>query len=295
QGDESEKLLKWLNLGGLGRLRRALGEPFLHFALMAALLFGANRWLNPGAGLAGTRIEVGEADIERLRQLALKQYGAAHDPARLRELVRAYVREEVLVREALAAGLDRDDVVVRHRLVQKIEFLAQAGVRSPGEAELRAYYDAHLDAYLAPAETAFEQLYFSPERHGAQAQALAKDALRSLREGRQAKGDPSMLARSQPGQAQAQLARDFGAGFATALQDVAPGQWSGPLASALGWHVVRVGARQAARHEPFEAVRERVRADLGNEMLRQARERAYVQARARYRVTLAEPALEPVP
>ena len=40
-------------------------------------------------------------------------------------MVADYVREDVLVREALALGLDRDDTIVRRRLRQKMEFISE--------------------------------------------------------------------------------------------------------------------------------------------------------------------------
>jgi hypothetical protein len=38
--------------------------------------------------------------------------------------VRDYIREEAAYREALALGLDRDDMIVRRRLRQKLEFVS---------------------------------------------------------------------------------------------------------------------------------------------------------------------------
>lgn len=40
------------------------------------------------------------------------------------ELIEDHIRDEVFYREGRAAGLDRDDVIIRRRVRQKMEFLA---------------------------------------------------------------------------------------------------------------------------------------------------------------------------
>src|SRR6516225_6590729 len=120
-------------------LRRLLAEPFLHFVALGALIFAAQAVLQHDP----LRVEVSAADIERLRGLALKQWGHEPDAARMNEMVQDFVREEVLYREAVAQGLERDDVVVRRRLAQKMEFVAQDGLRAPSDDELRAFYAVH--------------------------------------------------------------------------------------------------------------------------------------------------------
>ncbi len=264
------------------RWRRLLAEPLVHFAALAAAFFVLYAVLHQPAG---ADIVVTDADVERLRLLAVKQYGANPDPARLREIVRSFVREEVLYREAQAMGLDRDDVIVRRRLVQKFDYLAQAEVMTPTENELAAYYATRRDAYAAPVLHSFEQIHFSA-RHPGDADVRARAALVRLQAGQAVDGDPSMLARAQPRMSQQDIARDFGADFAAAVAQLAPGQWHGPLKTATGLHLVRVGQRSAAAFQPLDAVRDAVKADLTNERLQQAREQAYARVRKSYRITM---------
>ena len=64
-------------------------------------------------------------------------------------LVRDYIREEVMYREALALGLDRDDTIVRRRLQQKLEFLSEdlAVVGEPTEQELDQFLTQHPESF----------------------------------------------------------------------------------------------------------------------------------------------------
>ena len=52
-------------------------------------------------------------------------------PEELRQLVEDKAREEVLYREALALGLDKDDTIVKRRMAQKMQFLAEDVAAAP--------------------------------------------------------------------------------------------------------------------------------------------------------------------
>lgn len=269
-------------------LRTAARDPLLHFLLLGALLFAAYGLAHRG-GDASRRVDVSDADLARLATLSERQWGHAPSAAELAVQAEAWVREEVLVREAKALGLDQDDVVLRRRLAQKMEFLSQESLRAPSEAELHDHWRRHPDRYAQPAALAFEQLYFSPARRGAKAAlADAERALQALRAGKPAPpGDPLMLPLRQLPAEHAMLARDYGDAFANLLAAQPPGTWTGPHESPLGWHLVRVTERTDAGAAPFEAVRQQVEIDLGNERVAAAREAAYLQLRARYDVRIA--------
>ena len=71
------------------------------------------------------------------------------------------MREEVFYREGLALGLDRDDLVVRNRVKQKMEVLGEdAMAAEPSEADLQKYLDEHREVFAIPAALSFEQVYF---------------------------------------------------------------------------------------------------------------------------------------
>ena len=135
-------------------LRRIAREPFVHFVFLGAATFAIHAALAPGDE---RRIDVTRSDIEHLRAASIRQWGRDPGPSQMRVLVNGYVREEVLYREALAEGLDKDDVVIRRRLAQKMEFLAQSSVAEPTEAELRGYFRAHADRYAR--ERTFEEAH----------------------------------------------------------------------------------------------------------------------------------------
>ena len=118
-------------------LKRILSEPLHHFLLLGVAIFALYAWLGGDARDPDRRIVVSAAEAAQLVDLFSMRWSRPPTPQELRGLVDARVREEVLYREALALGLDRDDTIVRRRLAQKIDFLLEdLGSRAePGEGE----------------------------------------------------------------------------------------------------------------------------------------------------------------
>ena len=270
----------------LGRWLRT--EPMVHFIGLGVVIFAVYGLFSPVDLRADSRIEITVQDLQRLHDLSVKQWGQEPNAQTLHGLVQAYVREEVLYREARAQGLDRDDVIVRRRLAQKMEFIANQDMGAIDDSALLAYYREHPAQYSSSEQLDFEQRFFAPKHR-----AVASLALSSLRAGQAVAGDPSMLAARSNGQDLEQVQKDYGAAFAQSLFALATRQWTGPLESAHGLHLVRVTRRTAPQVLPLEAVRARVLADASRQAVEKAREDAYASILARYTVTLPElPAAE---
>ncbi len=116
-----------------GGLVRFVREPLVHFLLLGAALYWVASPSQRSVPARQTRIEVPAAEVRRMREEWTMQWHRPPRPRELQNLIDEYVREEVLYREAMAMGLDRNDDVVRRRLVQKMEFLEQSGSAAPTE------------------------------------------------------------------------------------------------------------------------------------------------------------------
>jgi hypothetical protein len=258
-------------------------EPFIHFVLLGACIFAAYAlWgLDRGTEL---HIRVSQADQERLRTVARQQWGKDPDAVQMRALVDQHIREEVLYREALTLELQRDDVIVRRRLVQKMEYLAQEDATQTSESQLREYFATHSDQYAALEVVDLQMLYFDPARRGASAKQDALLALQKAQSGQSVLGDPFMLGTLLSGQSLPMLERDFGPGFARAVANLPTGLWSGPVESVHGWHLVQVVRQPVSPAVRFEDVRERVASDLTHSVGNAASDAAYARLRARYSI-----------
>jgi peptidyl-prolyl cis-trans isomerase C len=195
----------------------------------------------------------------------------------------------VLMREAVALGLDQGDRVIRQRLAQKLEMtLAEiAALEVPGEAELRAFHAARLDTYTAPQRVSFTHRFVDAKRHGDDLPQAAQSLARAL-----GAGDPFHAPLTLTEAVPEQLARVFGPGFRDAVLQLAEqagagAGWSSPLASPWGLHLVRIDAYAPARLEEFDEVRERVLADWRRDAVERAQASRIDAMRARYTVEIA--------
>lgn len=239
------------------------------------------------------RALVPEVDDELLYRAALARGYAEDDPVVFRRLVQnlrfadvegeADPRDDTeIYRDAIAMGLHETDIVVRRRLVQRmrLELESVAAEAAPDDPELRAFYERHAERYRSPARTRLLQLYYARENED-----RARADLASLRrdgappEDAGSRGDPFLLSAEQPSQTRKELADRFGGSFADDAFAAAPGEWSGPIESAYGLHLVFVHERTAERALDFEEVRGPVR----HAVSAQRREDALEQALARLR------------
>src|SRR4030095_16692680 len=147
-----------------------LREPLLHFIVLGLLLFVFDRALGSRSDAASSlaRIALTEGDLRQLHVAWMAQWQRAPTPEEMRNLVASRVREEILYREALGLGLDKDDTIIRRRLAQKMEFLADdaSSLREPSRAELQAWYGKNGERFVLPARISFHHLYFSVDRRG---------------------------------------------------------------------------------------------------------------------------------
>jgi hypothetical protein len=245
----------------LNFLRAAIREPLLHFVLIGAVLFAFTAWRQHRQDAA--EIRIGSGEIAQLAAFWETQAQRKPTAEELRGLIEERIDEEVLAREAVRLGLDRDDVIIRRRLAQKMAFVSDdlAVVTEPAEAELRAYFDAHKEGYTTPDLYALRHVFFNPDRHGMALDADAQRALQRLTRGANANdvGDPFMLPRELADVSRDDIARDFGSAFADAVTSSMPGAWAGPVRSPFGVHLVKLESHTPSSAARFEDVRDRVR------------------------------------
>jgi peptidyl-prolyl cis-trans isomerase C len=281
-----------------GRFSRWLREPLMLFLVVGVALFAVFRAVHPEAfnRAASNRIVLTPDDLRQMSVQWAAQGRPQLTPAEWRSLIDTKVREEVLFREAVALGLDRDDTIVKRRMVQKMEFLAQdvAAAREPTSADLRQWFGENTARFVLPPRISFRHLYFSFDKRGQRARddaGLALRGLGSLTVGSPAASklaDPFMFQDEYAERTPDQIAKEFGPAFARSLFQLKPGAWQGPVESGYGWHLIVVASLIPERLPDFEEVEPEVKADWIAEQGELAKRRAYEAMRARYEVVLPE-------
>lgn len=242
-----------------------LREPLLHFVLAGCVLYLAGE--SHRGRVDAHRIVITPQREAHLADRYELQFGAPPDTQTLAQLIDSDVEEEMLFRRGLALELDKDDEIVRRRIVQKMRFLLEdvSAPSEPSDSELSAYYQAHAARYAVPTRITFSHVYFSADDGEQAARERASQALDLLASGRlhdSDVGDPFPDRYHFSAYEPEQVYRLFGRGeFSEAALSAPTGRWVGPLRSTYGWHLVRVDARSEAQQLQLASVRDRVRTD----------------------------------
>jgi hypothetical protein len=247
---------------------RWLREPLLHFALIGALLFGADRLLVERADDPNT-IVVGTAVADEARRLFRESRGREPNADELAGLTRRWVDNEILYREGLALGVDRGDNMIRERVIFKSLMVVGSGIKLPpiDDQALRAWFETQRAKYDEPARYDFQEAVLAADTPEAAVRAFVE----KLNQGVAGEtGDTGAGLRVFKGRPHANLVQSYGADFAQALEAGPAGQWRA-LPTREGLRVMRLDAVTPARPAQFEALRNAVLADWTDATMAQLR------------------------
>lgn len=271
----------------------------VHFLLLGAAIFLLYWAVSPQRAMApGYRIELTEGDLRQIETGWTVKWKRPPTAAEWRDLINEQVKEEILYREALKLGLDQDDEIVRRRLGQKLEFLAEdvSSLRDPTTTELEAWYGQHAARFALPGRVTFCHVYFSPDRGSADLRA--RQALEGL------KSHPSCQASAVLGDRfpdydyyanrdPDEVASIFGTQFSRDVFQLQPGAWRGPIQSGLGWHLVLVEGLTRRRVPAFnEVYRAQIESAWLDAQRVEAKRKAFAAMKAKYEVVIPKGAMQ---
>jgi parvulin-like peptidyl-prolyl isomerase len=274
-------------------ITRCLRQPLLHFLIAGFALFVLFAGLHRSTvNQDPQRIEITPDVVQRIAISWLARWQRPASEQQLQGLIDEYVKEEILYREALKLGLDKDDTIIRRRLAQKMDFLAEdvASLREPAPGVLETWYNQHQTQYAPPPLATFHHLFFALDKRGADAQTQAQAALSGLTDKNSGEGDAFMFKNAYTEQSQDQVARVFGSKFATSLFKQTPGKWVGPVESGFGWHLVWIDALAKPPAPPFETVAQQAKSDWLSEQRSESKQASFDALKARYEVVVMIPA-----
>lgn len=263
--------------------RRLLRDPLLHFLAIGAVLFAGIAFVR---GLQKPHVRIDAAELEQLATYWEMQMQRPPTRQELASIIHERVDEELLAREALRLGLDKDDMIIRRRLAQKMAFASEdtATIPEPSDATLEAFYKKTAEQYATPERVALRHIYFSRDRGGMPPESAAEEALKTIRGGGVPAGDPFLLPLTYADITVADISRDYGPKFLQAALKAPIGVWVGPVESPYGMHLVRVERRLATQTPPLDQVKDEVKAAWLADQ-RERNRRAYLASlRKRYQV-----------
>ncbi len=290
-------------------------KPLFHFLLLGGLLFFAQNALLDARTAPEASLLISAADIESIEKDWRLLTGAPPSTEERARLIEQRIDDEILIEEAIRLGwhltdpviqdrlirnvrfiqpesqetdaallrqardmgMDRSDLVVRRRLIERMKMLISTRARAmePSEQELNSYYQEHAQAYQVPEKIELTQLYLSQDLRGdslqRDANALLQDLLRAqtLPTSVSERGDPFLHPRHFPLSSKQKYAARFGDSFAKLAFEETDSTWAGPIPSSYGLHLIWIHDRSA----PYTPTLDEIRSSLLRD-IQSAKERA---------------------
>lgn len=249
------------------KFQKFFTEPLIQFIILGGLLYLLVANVQKHKDTQAREILVDNDRIALMITNYKSQTGNLPTKQQLDAMIEDYIKEEVLYREAKKMGLDKDDEIIRRRLSQKIAFMQNdlAEVKPPTETAMQQFYKDNLTLFQQDATVGFSHIYFSTDNSTdsiAKRKALA--VLQQLKSSNlqraPEKGDRFPLQYDYTAQSAIDVQQNFGNNdFKEALFESPVKEWTGPVKSGYGWHLLFILKRDSTTALPFALVKEDVK------------------------------------
>jgi hypothetical protein len=276
-------------------IARLLREPLLQFLALGAVLFALYGLAGKRGTEAPEKIVVSASQVANLGDAFVRTWRRPPNEHELQGLIEDYIRDEVFYREGRAAGLDRDDVIIRRRVRQKMEFLAdEMSVPEPSDAGLAAYLASNPERFRAEDQLTFHQVFLSATRRANTIDSDSKQLAGILAQAdgtvdATALGDAFLLGEEFRDVSPSKVTSIFGESFAKQISVTEKGRWQGPISSGFGHHFVFISGRVPGKLPPLDAIRPAVQREWANARRLEAEQKLYVSLRGRYEIVIEKP------
>jgi len=290
--------------------RQIFKEPLFQFLIIGLVLLGGERLINSeDYGEEQYSIFIDNQILAQFMQRQAKSFkpedalktiqGLTYSERQ--RLIESYVQGEVLYREALALNLERDDQIIRRRLIQKMDYLAQGfyDEKPPlTEADLRAYYDSSREDYKRVATATFTHVFVGSGKDISweQGKIRALELLKDLNvdqvpfENSGLYGERFLYNRNYVNRDDDEIASHFGPDFRQEIFAFSPSsppdplRWQGPLRSNYGWHLVLMTKKTPMYVPEFQDVSSVVLADVQRQQQREIKRLAIDNLISKYKI-----------
>lgn len=229
-----------------------LNEPTVHFFIIAIAIFALFAWSNRNNE---NLLEIDQRELDARIFMQELSAGEALTEEQRTFITNSFVEEQILVREALALGLD-NDARIHDLLAQKMRHVLSGDIIQASQEELQAYYDRNQARYRSPELVDLEELVFDsrvplPEDIAAMlAAGASSEELTAVED-----GNFAPLNRV----SELDLRNIFDPEYATRVFAADNESWTGPFVSNRGQHWLKILNRSPSRLPPLEEIIDRVR------------------------------------
>ena len=277
------------------KMNKFLKEPLVHFLVLGLLIFAAYGWLSRDLQ-SEDEIFISRGQQEHLVNMFTRTWQRPPTPQEFQGLLRDYLREEIAYRQGVLMSLDQGDTIIRRRMRQKLELLTDEIVSfsEPTDADLQQYLEENREVFRLEPLFDLRQIYISLDKRGAGADEFALALLDRLRSDPDDNmgadwrelGDSLPLPAEFEAARAGEISRHFGQQFADSLVKLEQGEWTGPVRSGYGLHLVIIEKFTPARDPELDEVRERVKIEWLEQRRRSTTDELYDRLAENYEIEI---------
>ena len=268
------------------KITRIVREPIFLFFILGSLLFlfysAASSYYNK----KNNEIVISAMQVALLKDSFEKTWKRAVNETELQALIENHIKDEVFYREAVSMGLDKSDLAIKRRLRQVMELvLDDYSSVYPSENQLRKYLSEHPGKFRQDSRISFRHQYFSMDQ-----KQVAENQLSRLKKGFSSDENYtnklSLMPEIFENEPHAEVMKLFGDNFSSQVFKLEKGAWQGPLASAYGWHLVKVSDQSPGVVPPLNDIWDEVEREWTLDKKRELKEKQFQKMRGRYNITV---------
>jgi hypothetical protein len=204
-------------------------------------------------------IYISDQEVISLINAWKSQVGREPTDDEISRIINNLVQEEILYREALNLGLEREDKIIKRRLAQKISFLKQESIlKDFSQKEIIDFYKANRDKYYVPDSYTFTHKFFASNNNSKE---RAQNHLNNSN-GLYENSDPFFLGKNFADVSSVEINSNFGSSFSSYFKNPPINQWIGPYKSSFGHHNLYITNYTPGFHPTLEEINNQLLVDL---------------------------------
>lgn len=204
-------------------------------------------------------IYISDQEVISLINAWKSQVGREPTDDEISRIINNLVQEEILYREALNLGLEREDKIIKRRLAQKISFLKQESIlKDFSQKEIIDFYKANRDKYYVPDSYTFTHKFFASNNNSKERAQNHLNNSNSLYEN----SDPFFLGKNFADVSSVEINSNFGSSFSSYFKNPPINQWIGPYKSSFGHHNLYITNYTPGFHPTLEEIYNQLLVDL---------------------------------
>ena len=204
-------------------------------------------------------IYISDQEIISLVTAWKSQVGRNPNDDEIARIINNLVEEEILYREALNLGLEKEDKIIKRRLAQKISFLKQESIpKSPSNDELIDHFNKNKDKYYINPTYTFTHFYFSSEKNSKE---RSTNAYKDILINSSINADPFFLGKNFVNFDLRKIENEFGKNFSSYFNKIELDKWIGPIKSPFGHHIIFVSSYEEGYLPDIASVLKQVEVD----------------------------------